>query len=59
MQIQKLGGPSPSHGFKPKIFEGLHDCDKGLTRKEIKEIEDNPEYSITKEDQAIRISLSM
>ncbi|CAL9005920.1 unnamed protein product, partial [Prunus brigantina] len=52
-------GPSPSHILEPKIFGGSHTHDGGFKRKEIKEIDDNPEYSKRRENQAIRRSPSL
>ncbi|PQQ19137.1 hypothetical protein Pyn_21620 [Prunus yedoensis var. nudiflora] len=52
---KELRGRSPSHGFVLRISGEVYACGGGLTRKEIKEMDDSSEYSKTRENQAIRI----
>ncbi|KAI5319373.1 hypothetical protein L3X38_039081 [Prunus dulcis] len=59
MSSESLGGPSPSHILEPKILGGSHARDGGFIRKEIKDIDDNPEYSKRRDNQAIRKSPSL
>ncbi|KAI5319983.1 hypothetical protein L3X38_039691 [Prunus dulcis] len=52
VSFQLIGVPSPSHRFTPKIFSTQCARDGGLTRKEIKEFDNNSECSKARKNQA-------
>ncbi|BBN67532.1 Excinuclease ABC, C subunit [Prunus dulcis] len=57
--LRELGDPNPSHRFKLKISKELYAREGGLTRKEIKEFDNNSECSKVGRIKHVRIFQSM